>query len=314
MARSLQLVRAMLARCFATALLVALVGTGCSSATRPGPPAAVAAEGRSLTAIVAELQMHLRDDTYRYDRPTENGANVFQLSRWRLERLQARRGRDVAEWENVDRVIEYARARALERLRLYSEASSAYARVALAGSLLLGPAEEGSAAMARFAAHAGPSSEPFADAAKELAFVEGRIRRWEVLALEYVGTPYASLAREEAEAWEELRVDGVARNHGPEEAILAARRLVERHHDSKRYAQHLIRLGDLYAGAARGELLASRAGVRSFAPERYQGWLDRAFSSYELARDARRREHQLEAQKKIEALLAYHQGIRSDAP
>ena len=305
----------MLARCFATALLVALVGTGCSSATRSSPPRAVAAEGRTLTSIVTELQMHLRNDTYRYDRATQaDGENVFELARWRLERLQATRGRDVAEWENVDRVIEYARARTLERLRLYSQAGSAYARVAQAGSLLLGAAEDGSATMARFAAHAGPSSEPFADPARELAFLEERIRRWEVLALEYLGTPYASLAREEAEAWEELRVDVVAHQREPEEAILAARRLVERHHESKRYAQHLIRLGDLCAGAARRELLASRAGVRSFAPERYQGWLDRAFSAYELARDARRREHRVEAQKKIEALLAYHQGIRSDAP
>ena len=304
----------MLARCFGMALLVALVGTGCSSVTRSGPPAAVAAEVHTLTAIVAELQMHLRDDTYRYDRARgADGENVFERARWRLERLQAARGREVAEWENVDRVIEYARARALERLRLYSEASPAYARVALAGSLLLGAAEEGGAVMARFAADAGPSSEPLADAAAKLAFVEGRIRRWELLALEYLGTPYAPLALEEAEAWGELRVDVVARQRGPEEAISAARRLVERHHDSKRYAQHLIRLGDVYAGAARGELLASRAGVRSFSPERYQGWLDRAFSSYELARDARRRDHSVEAQKKIEALLAYHQGIRSDA-
>ena len=304
----------MLARCFATAVLVALVGTGCSSVTRSGPPAAASLEGRTLTAIVAELQMHLRDDTYRYDRARgADGENVFELARWRLERLQAARGRDVAEWENVDRVIEYARARALERLRLYSDASQAYGRVALAGSLLLGAAEQGSAVMARFAAHAGPSSEPVADVAAELAFVEGRIHRWELLALEYLGTAYAPLAREEAEAWEELRVEVVARHRGSGAAISAVKRLVERHHDSKRYAQHLIRLGDLYAGSAREELLAARAGVRSFAPERYQTWLDRAFSSYELARDARRREHRVEAQKKIEALLAYHQGIRSDA-
>ena len=304
----------MLTRCFAIALFVAPVGTGCALLPGGAPePRPGAAEGRTLTAIVADLQMHLGDDVYRYDRAAGAGAeSVFGVARWRLERLQDARGRDVGDWENVDRVIEYARARALERLRLYADARDAYGRVALAGSLLLAAAEDGSAVMARFAEHAGPPPEPIADAEVELRFVEERIRTWEALALETLGSPYAPLAREETESWEELRVEWFARHRGPEEAIPAALRLVEQHHDSKRHARHLIRLGDLYADAARGELLAARAGVRGLDAERYQRWLDRAFSSYELAREARRREHRVEAEKKIEALLAYHRGVRQD--
>ena len=50
-------------------------------------------------------------------------------------------------------------------------------------------------------------------------------------------------------------------NRGAAVAIATCRRLVERNGDSKLVAKHLIRLGDLYAEAARQEHLRSRAGL-----------------------------------------------------
>jgi hypothetical protein len=187
--------------------------------------------------------MHLHDDTYRTSRAmTADGRNVFAMALWRIERAQRLRSMAPAEWENVDIVLEQARARALDRLRRYPEAAEAYERVSVTGSLLAEQATEGAHVMQRFARYSGPSVDPIRVPEDELAFLDTRVKQWRDLAWEYRGTPYEPLAREEAEAWEMLRVDWIARNRGPEEAIQACRRLVERNHASKLYAKHLIQL------------------------------------------------------------------------
>ncbi len=100
----------------------------------------------------------------------------------------------------------------------------------------------------------------------------------------------------------------VKRNRSIDKAIGACRRLVERNHESKLYAQHLIRLGDLYAEAARRVHLRSRAKLAPFDANRYESLLDQAFSAYELAGEERKPGPRREALMKIEALLAVHQG------
>lgn len=272
-------------------------------------------EGRTLTAIVAELHLHLKDDTYRLDRArTEGGQNVFTLALWRLERLQARRARSMGGRENVDIVIDFARARALERLRRYEEAAEAYASVERTGSRLGEAAQERLEILRRFAHESGPL-EPRPRVPEEaLAGIEMRIRSWEQLALEYSRTEFESLALEEGEAWEMVRVDWFARHRSAEEAIAACRRLVERHHTSKLYPEHLIRLGDLYADAARRVYLRARARLAPFDAERYELFLDQGLASYELAAEHRAGQTQEAAASKIEALLAQHEGIRSHVP
>lgn len=272
-------------------------------------------DGRTLTTIVAELQLHLRDDTYRYDRArTEGGQNVFALALWRLDRLQERRARPVDQWENIDIVIEFARARTLERLRRYADASEAYLRVASRGSRLAGRADGWREIMSRFAAHSGPLTPPPEEPEDALRLIEARIADWRGMALEYADTGFESLAREEAEAWEMVRLDWFTRHRGSGEAIAACRRLVERHQGSKLYANHLIRLGDLYANAARQIYLRARAKLAPFDGERYETYLDHAFASYEAAGEARVGSAGSEAEIKIRALLAQHEGIRNDVP
>jgi hypothetical protein len=298
------------------ALAFASVGllTGCRALPGPAeiPTADVPAEARSLTQIVAELQMHLRDDTYRYHRAVRpDGQNVFAVALWQLDRLQRARGES---WDNVDVVIEYARARALERQRRYSEAYRAYGRVAGAGSMLAASAEQAEEVMSRFARNAGPPREPTTTPDAELAWIDGRVEKWRSLAWEYRGTTYEPLAREEAESWNVLRVDWYADHAEPADAVVAARRLAEDERDSKLYPRHLIRLGDLCADAARREHVRSRAGLAAFDAERYHAWLDQALAAYELAGEARRAEQRDEANGKIAALLAYHKGVRAYAP
>ena len=289
-----------------------LVLGGCQSLAslqQRNPSAALAPEAHTLTLIVSELQMHVHDDTYRTSRAvTAAGRDVFDMSLWRIERAQERRSRNPEQWENVDIVLAYARARALERLRRYGEAWEAYERVADAGSLLAEPATKAGDVMRRFARYAGGSGDPAGGTEAELAHLDGRIKRWRELAWESHGTSYQVLALEEAEAWEMLRVDWVEGNGEIQAALTACRRLVERNHQSKLYAKHLIRLGDLYAEAARRERLRSRAKLAPLDAGRYEGFLDHAFSAYELAGEERKAGPRREAQLKIEALLAVHGG------
>jgi hypothetical protein len=293
------------------------VGAGCRALPGPEdiPTTEVPPEARSLTEIVAELQLHLRDDTYRYHRAVRpDGQNLFAVALWQLDRLQRARNRGPEAWQNVDVVIEYARARAMERQRRYADAYAAYGRVANAGTMLAASAEQGQGVMSRFARNAGPSPAPVVTPDAELAWIDGRVEKWRSLAWEYRGTTYEPLAREEAESWNVLRVDWYARHGEPAESIAAARRLVEDERESKLYARHLIRLGDLCADAARQEHVRSRAGLSAFDAPRYHRWLDQALAAYELAGEARRSEQRAEATSKIAALLAYHQGVRAYAP
>jgi tetratricopeptide (TPR) repeat protein len=271
--------------------------------------------GDTLTLVVSELRMHLRGDTYRTRAPiTVDGRNVFTAALWRLDRLERSRGPLQDQWENLVIVIEYARARALERLRRFSESADAYDRVADTGSLLADSAGEASFVMRRFDQYVGDSAVPLPDPEDELRFLDQRLERWRELAWEYRDTSYEPLALEEVEAWEMLRLDWVEQNRPLEEAITASRRLAERHGSSKLYAKHLIRMGDLFAEAARREHLRSRAKLAPFNTPRYQALLDQAFASYELAGEGRRPDFRLQAKAKIDALLAYHRGILRHAP
>lgn len=294
-------------------LLAWLPLVGCQSfpASPPEIPQAVAERDHSLTLIVARLQMHLRDDTYRMPRfGAEKGGDVFEASLWRLDRLHSAPvgvGGDEG-WSNADVVIEYARARALERSRRYSAAENAYANVAAHGSLLAEAAHEAGEVMHRFAEYSEPPAELPASADDEIAWLDQRVEAWERMAWDLRKTSYEPLALEESEAWTMARVESLLRHRGVDQAIDASRRLVEGHRSSKRYASHLIRLGDLYAEAARHEYLRHRTDRRGLDTARYDAFLDRAFAAYELAGEQRRPALRAEAHEKIEALLAVHQG------
>jgi tetratricopeptide (TPR) repeat protein len=298
----------------AAPLLVSL--TGCAGYFGRAPAdEAQRADAESLTAVVAELKLHMRDDTYRFDRAvSEDGRNVYAVALWKLDRLAAQRARPVEQWENADFVIEFARGKALERLRRYEDALAAYRRVEGSGSVLGDAAAERARIAARFAEAAAAPAEPFGSPADELRFIEERLARWRGLALEHRDLPQEPLAREEAESWEVMRVDWFARGGQPEAAVSACRALIEGNRESKLFANHLLRLGDLYADAARREQLAARTRLSSFDPERYDALLDQAFAAYELAGEDHKSALRREARTRIDALLAYHHRVSGHAP
>ena len=269
----------------------------------------------SLTGVVSQLKMHMRDDTYRYDRAVAtDGRNVYAVALWKLDRLAGLRGKPEAEWENADYVVEFARGKALERLRRYGEALAAFQRVGASGSLLGDSASERARVMESFALAAAPPDEPFANPDEERTFIDGKIGLWRRLAEEVQGTPHEPLAREEIEAWQVMRVDWLARADRLADATFSCEKLIESNRDSKLYGKHLLRLGDLYAASARRASLQARANLANLDPAHYETLLDQAFSAYELAAEDRRPALRREARNRIEALLAYHDGAAARVP
>jgi tetratricopeptide (TPR) repeat protein len=299
------------------ALLAPIVGWlgGCASFSPSDSTSEADALPESLTVVVSQLKLHMRDDTYRFDRAVgQDGGNVYAVALWKLDRLAELRSRPEGEWQNADFVIEYARGKALERLRRYDEAVNAYRRVESSGSVLGDAAAERVQVAQRFAAAAAPPEQPFAGQAEELQFVTERIDLWRGLALEFRDVPQESLAREEAESWEVMRVDGLARSGQLADAIHACQALIESNRESKLFGKHLLRLGDLYADSARREQLNARTSIARFDAAKYDDLLDQAFSAYELAGEAHQPAMRREARTRIDALLSFHEEVRGHAP
>ncbi len=264
--------------------------------------------------IVTELRMHLREDPYRFPRPqTRDSRDGFAVLLWKLDRLRETRDREPARWENVDLVIEFARGRALERLRRYDEAEKSYRLVANSGSVLAGLAGDGAEAMSAFADLKRAPELATAEAG-ELELMEARINAWRTLAAHYRGSHRSSLAWEEVEAWQTLRVDWLSRNGEADRAIVACRQMIEHNRDSKLYPRHLLRLGDLYADAARRARLHEHTRLGPERRDRYETLLENAFSSYELAGEARTPGPRREAETRIAALIAFHERSHNDGP
>ncbi|MEX2204744.1 MAG: hypothetical protein WEF50_00780 [Myxococcota bacterium] len=299
------------------ALLAPILGWlgGCASFSPSDSSGDADALPESLTVVISQLKLHMRDDTYRFDRAVgADGGNVYAVALWKLDRLAALRARPEGEWQNADYLVEFARGTALERLRRYDEAVSAYQRVEASGSVLGDAAAERLQIARRFALAATPPQQPFASQIEELQFASERIDVWRGLALEYRDVPQESLAREETEAWEVMRVDGFARSGQLSEAIRACRALVESNRESKLFGKHLLRLGDLYADSARREQLKARTNIARFDAAKYDGLVDQAFSAYELAGEAHQPAMRREARTRIDSLQSYHEEVRAHAP
>ncbi len=264
----------------------------------------------ALAVSVADLELHLRDDSYRsFGHLTPDGRNVFEVARWRLERLQRQRDLEPARWSADDLVLEFARARTLERLHLYRDAADAYGRVAEHESRLAEPAAAAQRTLERFAAQVRPLDG--ATPEEELAAIDARIAEWTELARSESDAGYASLAREEAEGWEMRRVELFAGRKSTAEAIDACVELLKHHPDSKLYADHLLRLAGLHGESARQEVIRARTEHIPLAESRYEKHFQEALSAYELASETRNALLRREAQSRLQSLLLFHDEVLS---
>jgi len=262
-----------------------------------------------LSVSISDLQLHLRDDPYRsFNQLDGDGQNVFAVARWKIERFQRERGLLPDGWQLEDYVLELAHARTLERLHLYRQAIDAYERVAQGPAPMAAPARSSAQTLQRFAALARPLP---ADASPDeiLAEIDRRIAAWTEAAEQMTDPGYASLAREEVEGWERLRVHFLARERGLGDAIDAYEQLVRHHAESKLHPRHLIELGDLHAEEVRDIVLWARAQQEALEGTAFESHFDSALAAYELASEAPLPMFREEAQSRIQALLAYHDGV-----
>lgn len=264
----------------------------------------------ALSVSVADLELHLRDDSYRsFGHVTQDGRNVFEVTRWRLERLQRQRAIPPERWSADDIVLEFARARTLERLHLYRDAADAYMRVSERRSRLAVPAALALRSAERFAAHVRPLQGRTPE--EELAAIEARIAEWTELAQTESDPGYASLAREEVEGWEMRRVELFAGRRSRAEAIAACVDLLKHHSESKLYPQHLVRLAGLHAESAREEVIRARTEHIPLGESAYEKHFQEALSAYELASETRNALLRREAQSRLQSLLLFHDEVLS---
>jgi len=262
-----------------------------------------------LLATVSELQLHLRDDPYRsFGYIGKDGRNFFEVTRWRIERLQRERSVAPEGWQADDFVLEFARARSLERLHQYRDAADAYVRVANGDTPLRDSAATSASVMQSFAQYTGGVTWGLTPSDLD-AELNQRARAWRDLSADMSDPSYAALAREEAESWEVLRVQSLAAHQGIEEALLACEELVERHRQSKLYPKHLLLLGNLHAEVARGIVSELRAARGPIEGSDYERHFAAAVAAYELASESRVDTFRREARGSIQALMAYHEGV-----
>jgi hypothetical protein len=265
---------------------------------RPGSTADAPERAQeSLTHLVAELRMQLREDSYQYPRPqTSDGRDYFTLTLWKLERLARERERAPDAWERADQVIAFARARILEKLRRYAEAAEGFESVTRFDSILTEAAREAALRDRELAELAEPLE------VVDAAAVEERIRAWHERAWDLRDTRWGPMAREELEAWQAMRVEQLSAEGQWDAAVEAAERVVEEHRLSKHAGRHLVRLGDLYATASRAALAEVR--VADAGQRRTVALMDRAFAAWEMALELRDPETRRAAEARIEALHA----------
>jgi len=273
--------------------------------------------------VVAVLRHHVPDDTYRFAPARDfTGRNVYRASLLRLENLERAHAAALraGAWEES---IAFAKGRALERLRAYGLAASAYRRAARTQGALQQQALRSAAICESLAEILGLEGETkdaprkskaggrnTSASAPETAELEQRRARLAALRGETAGTHYEVIAREEIEhadveralrlsAARGLSADGDVR------ALAALQRNAVQHRESKNANLHLLRLADLYAELAREYVRRNPPESLSFDPPRFAELVQAAARLYESVSNQDGALEKLEAARRLEAFLAF---------
>jgi tetratricopeptide (TPR) repeat protein len=277
----------------------------------------------SVLEVIAVLQQHVPDDTYRFPPARDfTGRNVYRSSLLRLENLESLHA-DGLRAGHLDGAIAFAKARALERLRAYDVAAEAY-RIAAEREPEL--KEEA----LRSAAICDGLSEAIAfgvdlkrdDAKRDEAWLqlaaptmvlgrfEQRGARLDAL-LAQAGTSHqAVIVREEIERsdMERARYFTELRHTLPDgdvQAVAELRRISERHADSKNAPRHLLALADLYVDLAMEYAERHPPEGMLFDPAEFQDLVDSGARIYEMVAARDGTPERIEASRRLEAFLAF---------
>jgi hypothetical protein len=244
-----------------------------------GNATAAFAPYEDLLEVLAPLTWHLNDDLYRFPPPRDpTGHDLLQLS---LARLDGWEKRFPSSFRDV---TAFGRAEAFERLGEYAKATDAYRQVAAMTDSPLASAAKAHAGRTADFAGAAALPEDGGDLDARLAALRKKLDAFGVLVERYAGTPYQSFALVEEERLEQL-TSGLVVEHrhllakGDETAERALRFLIQKHAESKNLADHILRLGDLYADFAR-EYVVTNARPLAFKEDAFVARADRALDVY----------------------------------
>jgi hypothetical protein len=312
--------------------LCVLLGLGAAcSTTQSEKLEATYGPSESVVEVVAVLRRHVPDDTYRFPPATDfTGRNVYRSSLLRLEiieRIQA----DPLRSGYMDPVIDFAKARALERLRAYDLARLHYLRAAERESELRGPAQQSASVCDRLSEAVGigvqlenplhppplgPEQE-VEDPEKVVAQLEERVALLSFLYDELEGSYFQAVIAEEIERADEVRAGYFVdrRNIFPDgqlRAVAELQRVIARHAASKNRLRHMIALANLYAALAREYVKASPPESLDFDPAEFQDLVEPAAELYESVAAHDGTPEKLEAARRLEALLAFTLQVDGD--
>jgi len=295
----------------------ALLGLAACASSPEADPRYRPAE--SVLEVIAVLRRHVPDDTYRFE-PAQDftGRNVYRSTLLRLESME-RIHTESLRASQMDGVVSFAKARALERIRAYDLAAEAYLLSAELDAALASEARpsadtcralhEATALAVGLDDLAEQSGIP-SDADSVLARYEERSRRLEELRRVTQGTHYEYVTREEIERTDVARAEYFValRQILPQGDVRAAselERLVTRHRDSKYANRHVLELAQLYEGIAVEYVDAHPPESLSFDPVRFQELIDSTSRFYEVVAGQDGRPEKLEASRRLEAFLAF---------
>ena len=301
----------------------AVASLACASTPELDP---VYRPAESVLEVLAVLQRHVDDDTYRFPAARDfTGRNVYRSSLLRLENLEQLHA-DGLRAGHLDGVIHFGKGRALERLRAYGLAVAAYEIAAERDEAVKAEALR-SADTCRDLARAleiGPAATRVADANLTLPSPSAALTRFErrgaaldeLLALND-GNHHAYVVREEIERGDRERAAYFTRLRGvlPEgevTAIAERRRLAERHADSKLAPRHLLDLADLFADLAYEYVEVHPPESLTFDPAAFRDYVDSGARFYEMVAAQDGTTEKLEATRRLEAFLAFALGIDRD--
>ncbi len=284
----------------------------CAPAKAPDPGYDPA---ESVLEVVSVLRRHVPDDTYRFPPARDfTGRNLYRSSLLRLENLEQAHA-DALRAGHMDDVIGFAKGRALERLRAFDLAAASYRRASKSQGPLTEPALRGAAlcdalAEAASIAPAGSVEQTIADPEAILDSHEMRLALLEAARTDAQGTHYAAILDEEIE---EADVDRARRfvalrrvlPEGDVRAIGELQRVVVGHRESKNANRHLLELADLYATLATEYVEANPPEGLRFDPPGFQDLVDSASRLYEAVANQDGTTEKLEAQRRLEAFLAF---------
>ncbi len=305
-------------------LLTALVGCAASPDVDPRYRPA-----ESVLEVLAVLQRHVPDDTYRFEPARDfTGRNVYRSSLLRLENLE-RLHADALRAGHMDGVIAFGKARALERLGAFDLAAEAYRRAAERETLLAEEALRSADVCDAIHAAAGTTAEiaethvvenavlQVAAPSAVLARFEERAGRLAWLEEVVADTHHLYVVRQEIERadLERARYFQSLRSVLPDgdlRAVAELQRLVADHGDSRHAPRHLLALANLYSELSTEYVELHPPESLDFDPAEFRDLVDSGARIYEMVAARDGTHEKIEATRKLEAFLAFALGVDRD--